>query len=60
MHPVCTYNPKIGYLNDETKIFEENKSFSELLLTTKYIAEGNVPCFPSPGLSQLQNLSKKG
>ena len=37
-----------------------HRKFSgELLFTAKNIAEGNEPCFPSPGLSQLQNLSKK-
>ena len=30
-----------------------------LLLAAKNNAEGNVTCFPLPGPSQLQNLSKK-
>ena len=42
-----------------TKKVEDHCS-SELLLTVEYIAEDiNVPCFFSPGPSQLQNLSKK-
>ena len=57
--PGRTCNAKTGYFHDKTKISKENKSLSELLLTAKYIAEGNVPCFPTPGPSQLQNLSKK-
>ena len=28
------------------------------MLTAKCDAEGNVPCFPSTGPSQLQNLSE--
>ena len=52
-------NPKTGYFYDKTKISEKTKSSSELLLTAKYIAEGNVPyTSPSPGPKQLQNLSK--
>ena len=35
----------------------ENKPSSELLLTSKYTANGNAACFPSLGPSQLQNLS---
>ena len=51
-----TCNLKNGYFYDKTKIF---KASSELLLTAKNIAEGNVPWFLSPGPSQLQNLFKK-
>ena len=59
MPPGCTCNPKIGYFCDKTKISKENIASSEKLLTAKYIAEGNVPSFPSPGPSQLLNVSKK-
>ena len=44
--PGRTYNPKTGYFCGKTKISKKNKSSSELLFTAKYIAEGNVPCFP--------------
>ena len=37
-------NPKTGYFYNKTKI-SKKKSSSELLLTAKYVAEGNVPCF---------------
>ena len=37
----------------------QGKSSSELFLTAKNIAKGNVRSFPSPGSSQLQNLSQK-
>ena len=57
--PGPTCNPTTGYSRDKRKIFKKNKSLSELLLTAKYIAEGiNVCCFPSTGLSPLQNLSE--
>ena len=45
-------------MKKQKKNSKENKSSSELLLTAKYIAEGNVPCFRSPGPCQLQHLSK--
>ena len=60
LSPHCrTCNPKTGYFQDKTKISNENKSSSELLLTFKFIAKGNVPCYPSPGLRHLQNLKRK-
>ena len=52
-------NAKTGIFHGKTKISKENKSSSKLLLTAKYTAGCNAPCFPSPGRSQLQNLSKK-
>ena len=45
--PGCTYNPKTGYFHDKTKISKENKSSNKILLTAKYIAESNIPRFPS-------------
>ena len=54
-----TRNPKTSYFDNKTKISMKNTSSSELLLTVKYTAECNVPCFPLPGPRQLQNLSKK-
>ena len=54
--PGRTSNAKTGYFDGKTKISKENKPSSELLLTAKYIAGSNVPCFPSPVPSQLQNL----
>ena len=39
--PGRTCNAKTGYFQGKTKIFNENKSSSELLLTAKYIAGGN-------------------
>ena len=54
-----TCNSKTGYFQGKTKVSKENNSSSELLLTAKYIAEGNVSCFPSLGPSQLYKLSKK-
>ena len=56
--PARTCNSKTDYFHDKTKISKDNKFSSESLLPAKHIAEGNVPCFPSPGPSQLQNLSK--
>ena len=54
--PSCrTCIPKTGYFQVKTNVPKENKSWSELLPTAKYIVEGNVPCFPSPGTSLLQN-----
>ena len=50
--PGRTCNAKTGYFHGKTKISKENKSSSELLLTTKYVADGNAFCFPSPGPSQ--------
>ena len=44
--------PKTGYFHDKTKI-SRGKSSTELLFTTKSIAESNVPCFYSPGPSQF-------
>ena len=52
----CTCNLKTGYFQDKTKISKENKSSSELLLTSKYSAEVNVICFPSPGQSQIKSF----
>ena len=56
--PARACNFKTGYFHDKINILKENKSSNELLLTVKYIAEGDVPCFPSPGPSRLQDLSK--
>ena len=56
--PDRTYNAKLVIFR-QNKVLQKNKSSSELLLTAKYIAEGNASCFPSPGPSHLQNLSKK-
>ena len=53
--PGRTFNAKNHYLYGKTKISKKNKPSSELLLAAKYIAGGNVPCFPSPGPSQLQS-----
>ena len=55
--PGRTCNAKTGYFHGKTKITKKNK-FSSELLTAKYIDVGNVLCFPLPGPSQLQNLSK--
>ena len=52
-------NAKTGYVHGQTTIPKETKSSSELLLTAKYIAGGNLPCFLSLGQSQIQILSKK-
>ena len=57
--PGRTCNPKTGYLHAKQRTPRKIKSSSAILFTAKYIAEGNVPCFTSPGPSQLQNLSKK-
>ena len=51
--PDHTCISKTNYLQYKTKISKENKSLSELLLFGEYITEGNVPCFPLPGPSQL-------
>ena len=48
----------LGLIILKTKQRPPKKSSSELLLTAKNIAEGNVPCFFSPGPYQLQNLPK--
>ena len=53
-----TCNVKTAYFYGKTKIFKENKFSSELLLTAKYFAGSSITCFPSPGSSQFQNLSK--
>ena len=56
----CTRNAKTGYFMVRKRSPREIcRSSSKLLLTAKYIAEGNAPCFPLPGPRQLKNLSKK-
>ena len=56
----CTSNAKTGYFMVRKKTPREIcRSSRKLLLTAKYIAEGNAPCFSSPGPRQLKNLSKK-
>ena len=42
----CTCNPKTGNFYDKTIIAKKNLRVN---LAAKLIAEGNVPCFPSPG-----------
>ena len=44
--PGRSCNAKTGYFHGKRKISKENKSSSELLFTAKYVAGGNVLCFP--------------
>ena len=57
--PGCTCNPKARYFYGKTKISNKNKSSSELLLTAKYIAEGNVPCFPLTWTKSITKFIQK-
>ena len=56
--PGRTCTPKTGYFQDKAKI-SEAKSLIGVLFNAKHIAEGNVPCFPWPGPSHLQNFTLK-
>ena len=51
-------SPKTGYFHEKIKIFKANKFSSELSFTAKNIAGSNVLCFPQPGPSHLQNLTR--
>ena len=58
--PGCTCNAKTGYFSARRRSSRKiNLRVNYYLLLSTYIARGSVPCFPSPGPSQLQNLSKK-
>ena len=53
----CTRNPKTSYFCDKTKLFVANLQVKYYLLM-KMMRKVMYLAFPSPGQSQLQNLSK--
>ena len=55
-----TCNAKTGYFHGKKRSPRKmNLRVNYYLLLNTYIVRGNAPFFPSPGPSQLQNLSKK-
>ena len=55
---ICSLLLKTGYFHDKTKMLKANLQTSELVFAAKNIAEGNVPCYPTPRPSHLQNITQ--